>query len=136
MPERSTVKLPDGQSMVISALGSDLTIQQTSDRLTVALANHFPEKWVVMLDGSESRLVSIRDDIGAKDDQTFRGEWRDETLLIHITQSRTYNDGRSGTGKRTFELSLNPDGTLRVGMAISNDGTMGWSVYRWLEAAE
>src|SRR5262245_52731728 len=73
MPERSTVQLPDGQTAVISTLGSDLTIQQTPDRLIVAQANQHPFKWFVMLDGSESRGVIERGDIGAKDDRTYRG---------------------------------------------------------------
>jgi hypothetical protein len=76
MPERSTAQLPDGQSALISVLGSDLTIQQTPDRLIVAQPNAHPPRWVVMLDGSESRVGSIRGDIGAKDDNTYRGEWR------------------------------------------------------------
>jgi len=137
MPDRSTVQLPNGQAAIMSVLGSDLTIQQTPDRLIVAQANEHPRKWVVMLDGSETRTVSLRDDIGAKDDTTYRGGWRGETFVIHTKGIRTWKDGRTFTGERTFELSLNPDGTLRVaGMPITDNGPLGASVYRWLEAVE
>jgi len=138
MRDRSTVQWPNGQGFVtISVLGSDFTIQQTPDRLIVELANQLP-KWVVMLDGSETRSVSLRDDIGAKFDRTYRGEWRGETFVIHVTGTDTWKDGRTVTGEQTYELSLNPDGTLRVAgiPMMSKDGPLGASVYRWLEAVE
>jgi hypothetical protein len=136
MQDRSTVQLPDGQSAVISTLGSDFTIRQTPDRLIVEQANK-PPQWAVMLDGSESRTVSERIDIGAKYERTYRGEWRGETFVIHVTETDTWKDGRTATGDRTFELSLNPDGTLRVaGIPITDNGPLGASVYRWLEAVE
>ena len=137
MRDRSTVQLPNGQSALLLTLGSDLTIRQTPDRLMVEQANQ-PPQWVVMLDGSETRSVSLRDDIGAKFDRTYRGEWRGETFVIHVTGTDTWKDGRTVTGEQTYELSLNPDGTLRVAgiPMMTKDGPLGASVYRWLEAVE
>lgn len=120
----------------MSVLGSDLTIRQTPDRLIFEQANQ-PPQWAVMLDGSHSRSVSVRDDIGAKYERTFRGQWRGDTFVIHVAETNTWKDGRTATGERTFELSLNPDGTLRVaGIPITDNGPLGASVYRWLEAVE
>ncbi len=134
--DRSTVQLPNGQSAVLLTLGSDLTIRQTPDRLIVEQANQPPE-WVVMLDGSESRTVRTRDDLGTKDERTYRGEWRGETLVVTVTSTVTWKDGRTATGHRTYELSMNSDGTLRVaGIPITDNGPLEASVYRWLEAVE
>ena len=136
MRDRSTVQLPNGQVAIMSVLGSDLTIRRTPDRLILEQANK-PPQWVVMLDGSDSRIVSVRDDIGAKYERTFRGEWRGDTFVIHVAETETWKDGRTARGERTFELSLNPDGTLRVaGIPITDNGPLGASVYRWLEAVE
>jgi len=136
MRDRSTVQLPNGQSAVLLTLGSDLTIRQTPDRLMVEQANQ-PPQWVVMLDGSETRSVSERPDVGAKRERTYHGEWRGETFVIHVSETDTWKDGRTSTGERTFELSLNPDGTLRVaGIPITDNGPLGASVYRWLEAVD
>ena len=137
MRDRSTVQWPNGQgSVTLSVLGSDFTIQQTPDQLVVEQANQLP-KWVVMLDGSETRSVMERPDTGVKQERTYRGEWRGETFVIHVTETDTWKDGRTATGERTYELSLNPDNTLRVaGIPLTKDGPLEASVYRWLEAVE
>jgi hypothetical protein len=138
MTQRSTVRLPnvDGP-VIVSVLGSDFTIQQTPDRLNVTQANEHPRMWFVMLDGSDSRVGEDRQDIGARIDRTYRGEWQGETFVVHIAEVTTWKDGRTASGERTLDLTLNPDGTLRVGgLPLDDHGTMGSSVYRWLEAVE
>lgn len=136
MRERSTVQLPGGQPVVMSVLGSDLTIHQTADRILVEQANQ-PPTWAVMFDGSESGTSIDRPDLGTKENRSYRGEWRGETFVVNVDSTVTWKDGRTATGHRTYEFSMNPDGTLRVaGIPITENGPLGASVYRWLEAVE
>ena len=137
MRDRSTVQLPNGQGPVtMEVLGTDFTIRQTPDQLIVEQANQHP-RWVVMLDGSESRTLIERPDTGMKEDRTYRGEWRGETFVVTVTSTATWKDGRTVPGHRTYEFSMNADGTLRVaGIPITDHGPLGASVYRWLEAVD
>jgi len=138
MRDRSTVQWPNGQGFVtISVLGSDFTIQQTPDRLIVTQTNGVPPAWVVMFDGSESRTVSLRDDSGTRDERTYRGEWHGDRFVVTVIQTIRFEDGITTTGRRTYEFSMNADGTLRVaGIPITDNGPLGASVYRWLEAVD
>ena len=68
---------------------------------------------------------------------TYRGEWRGDTFVVTVIQTIRFEDGITTTGRRTYEFSMNADGTLRVaGIPITDSGPLAASVYRWLEAVE
>jgi hypothetical protein len=76
----------------------------------------------------------MREDIHATIRKTYRSEWRGTTLVVSVHGDTQWDDGRHDAGDKTYELSMNPDGTLNV--ARLDGDKMASSIYRWLEAVE
>jgi hypothetical protein len=125
VPDRS-IWYKDDIPVNIRVFGERFTIEQTDERLTVAIDNEQGFTWVHRLDGMPERNLPPGPD--GPQEVFSTAVWTDSALLITLAEASQPELGPRAAGNLR-RLAFNGDETLRVEASWGRNGGMIASVY-------